>query len=87
MPKEVMHHRNLNRQRSRREIIKVHHAFQEKQHPKLHQNSNRAHQIKLAPAHQRGDARQIFPDFCRFFAACVRAEPAQAVGSRQFARK
>src|ERR1700722_3852793 len=87
MPKEVVHHRNFHRERGRGEIIKVQHAFQEKQHTKLHKNSNRAHQIKLAPAHQRCDARQICPEFSLFFAAFVQAGSAPAAGSEWLVRK
>jgi hypothetical protein len=87
MPKEVVHHRSFHRESACREIVASQHAFQEKQNTKLHTNSKRAHQIKLAPAHQGCGAGRIFPDFSRFFAAGVPSESAQAVGSEWLARK
>jgi hypothetical protein len=82
MPKEVVYHRSFHREHGRREIIKVQPAFKKKQHTKLHKNSHRADQVKLAPAHERGGARQIFPAFWRFFAAGEPAKSAQPMGSQ-----
>src|ERR1035441_10231315 len=51
VPDEVMHHRGLHGDRSRREIVQVQHALQQKQRGELHRDANSADKVELAPSH------------------------------------